>query len=95
MVTRLTILAFCCPFIRVQITSRLRFSSLSKVSPESLDFGGEDALLPLLVPFFDPLGGADVSVDVVEVLARLVVVPLHLGATLKVDIVLPTVPENE
>jgi len=49
----------------------------------------------LLVPLVGPLHGADVPEDVVEVLARLVVVPLHLGAALKVDIVLPTVPVNE
>ena len=66
-----------------------------KFSPESLEFDGEGALLPLLVPFFDPLGGADVSVDVVEVLAGLVAITLHLLATVEVDVILPAVPVKE
>ena len=57
-----------------------------------LNFGGENSSLALVVPLFDPVDGADVSEDMVEVLARLVVLSLHLLAAVKVDIVLPAVP---
>ena len=58
---------------------------------EYLDFGGEGAGLPLVVPLVGPLPGADVPEDAEEVLARLVFLSLHLGATVVVNIVLPAV----
>ena len=56
-----------------------------------LDFCWEDSLFSLVVPLLGPLHGADVSEDAFEVVARLVVVALHLRATVEVHIVLPAV----
>ena len=62
--------------------------------PTLLDLGREDSLFSLVVPLLGPLHGADVSEDAFEVVARLVVVALHLRATVEVHIVLPAVPEK-
>ena len=56
-----------------------------------LNLGREDSPLSLVVPLFDPLKGADVPEDLLEVGARLVVVALDLGAPVEVDVVLPAV----
>ena len=56
-----------------------------------LNLGREDSPLSLVVPLFDPLKGADVPEDLLEVSARLVVVALDLGAPVEVDVVLPAV----
>ena len=56
-----------------------------------LDFGWEDSVCSLIVPLGGPVVRAEVLEDLEEVLARLVVFPLQLGAPVKVDIVLPAI----
>ena len=46
----------------------------------------------MFIPLGGPLGGVDVSEDHQEVVARLVVIPIQLGAAVEVNIVLPAVP---
>jgi hypothetical protein len=65
---------------------RLRQSSV-----QYLDFSWENSTFSLIIPLVSPFAGADVPEDLQEVLARLIVVPLHLNTTVEIHIVLPAV----
>ena len=54
--------------------------------------GGKNSPFSLVVPLRDPVVGAEVFEDLLEVVARLEVVALQLVAAVEVYVVLPAVP---